>query len=105
MLDDIKEIWESVIRCVIRFFDNRFHKSDEIDFLRMEISKLHSENIKLYNQLIGPTNELISDVNTEDLKPIGKTYVPWNVRKHQLEKNSLDKLEEVVLNKHHESKS
>ena len=95
----MREIWEAFKLAIIRFWENRFLVNDEVEFLRSQLDRIHGERVKLLNYILELNKpETTSIVDTEDFKPIGKPYVPWSVKKHQLEKESLEKLERDLLN-------
>ena len=90
----MRDIIESVRDCLVRFFDGLFtreaRREDEINFLRMEIAKQHNELSRLFELLI-PKVEEESEPITHHAPIRTSNYVPWNVRRQQLEKESHDK--------------
>ena len=93
----LKLIYEAFCRSLIRFFDNRFQRSDEVEYYRMEIEKLQQENFKLTKFILdfqGKVTGLANEIKTEeevDWKPLESKYTPWHVRKAKLEQESLER--------------
>lgn len=109
MRESIAAMWDAFTIAVIRFWDNRFVIDDETDFLRRQIESLFSENRRLVNLLIDiePRNDAVGG-NTfiKEHQPVaGKQFVPWSIKRQQLEKDSIDKLEREVLLRNNLAKS
>ena len=90
----MRDIIDSIKDCLIRFFDGLFtreaRREDEINFLRMEIAKQHNELSRLFELLLPKPEEAEEPVIHH--APIRTSnYVPWNVRRQQLEKESRDR--------------
>jgi len=96
-MQSIKDIWDAFIQAIIRFWDNRFLKNDEIDYLRNELARVNGINQKLIEQMISPVTNNEEKDEIKDFRPIGNKFVPWSIRRQQLERNSIKKLEEELL--------
>jgi len=83
----LKDIWESFAYAIIRFWENRFIKNDEVDYLRNELARVNGLYVKLVNQSKEEIKE--PDIDLSSLKPIGNKFVPWSIRRQQLERNSI----------------
>ncbi len=98
----MRDIIESIKDCLVRFFDSLFTKQarreDEINFLRMEIAKQHNELSKFFEFLTTKPEE--PEETVVNHPPIRTSnYVPWNVRRQQLEKESRDRAASMKVSK------
>lgn len=92
----IKLIYEAFCRSLIRFFDNRFVKNDEVSYYRMELEKLRQENFKLTKHIIDNqivSREVINPPEEEETewKPANNGYTSWEKKRRELETASLQK--------------
>jgi len=97
----MREIFTSFVDAWVRFWDNRFHRDDEVEYLRMEVDKLHANNLKLLNYILKLNSEYSPrdlDNDLDEIKePLNKKYIPWSIKRQQLEKESIEKLERDLL--------
>lgn len=94
----IKIIYESACKAMIRFWDNRFVKDTSVEYYRMEIEKLRFENKELQDKLFNilmPKPPVAMDETPVDWKPMN-SYIPWHVKRQQLEQASLSKARELA---------
>lgn len=88
----IKLVFESLCRALIRFFDNRFIRDNDVEWYRMELNKAHEETQMLYRSLLNPkpvASEVVEEVNYQ---PINKSkFVSWPSKRQQLERESYER--------------
>ena len=86
-------IFESLCRALIRFFDNRFVRDNDVEWYRMELNKAHEETQMLYRSLLASktTAEIIQEPE-ENFQPLNKSkFTSWTTKRHQLEQESYRK--------------
>jgi hypothetical protein len=82
-------IFESLCRALIRFFDNRFVRDNDVEWYRMELNKAHEETQLLYRQLIMPPAVRTEIVEEENFQPLSKSkFQSWSTKRQQLERES-----------------
>ena len=90
----MRAVYESLCDALIRFFDSLFTKSyrnsEEVNYLRMEISKLQEENRKFVEALIDKGKPVEQSDIPENYEPV-RRVVPWAVKRYQLEKASRER--------------
>src|SRR5258708_1690761 len=85
---------EALNRAMIRYWDSRFIKNDEVEYLRMELDKARNETQRVLDRFLTPQNTA-KDETTEDVwKPISNN-VPWHIKRAQLEQESYLKSKEL----------
>lgn len=95
-MDLIRLIYESFCRSVIRFFDNRFIRSDDIEYYRMEAEKFRQENFKLTKFILdsnSPSAKVVTSTSEEepDWQPARKGYQSWESKRRELESASAER--------------
>lgn len=84
-------IWDSLTRAVIRFFEQRFIRDDQVSYLRMEIEKLKSERDGYLDRLLNPVQAVTARIDEDevDWQLLSSTgYQPWSSKQKQLEESS-----------------
>src|SRR5712692_2942847 len=104
----LKELYESIIRSFIRFFDNRFNKDESDDWIKLEVEKERLEKRKLLDYILERDKSEGSEADLSNYKPLNQR-VSWATRRAQLEKDdrelhqiktggkSVDELEQELL--------
>lgn len=88
----IRLVWESFLRAIIRFWDNRFLREDRDDFYEREISRLH----QIINDLTVPkimTAEVVDDIEQPLIRKPIETLLQKRTR---LERESREKWNEEL---------
>ena len=87
-MQGIRSIYEAFVRWIIRFFDSKSLRDDEVDYLRMELDKLKVENQELLNYILRPSvTKPEAEEDNSDWQPISK-YKPWSSKQKELEEAS-----------------
>ena len=99
----IKLIYESFCRSLIRFFDNRFVRNNDVDYYRIEMEKLRQNITHLEDVLIHKIEPLSANVgvgveNSEptNWQPARQGYVSWETKRRELEQASRDRADQLV---------
>lgn len=105
----MKELWDSMLRAWIRFFDNRFQiaRDEPLDWLRMELQKERNEKNELMHFVLSLNahSEPEEESYSGDMKPIGRTYTPFSITRARKEKEQSDKAREIRARAANENKS
>lgn len=83
----LQQLYDTFIRALIRFWNNRFNKSDEINFLRLELEKERRERNKLTEYILELNQLKINNsepIDKEDFKPLNK-HIPFRIKRAQKE--------------------
>ena len=96
MLELIKAVFESAMRAAIRFFDNRFVKSNDIDYFKMELARQQNDYQKVLDYILAPKTITAEIPDDEDRQPLNNGYKPWHVKRRELEKESLERAGRLV---------
>lgn len=95
---DIEAMWVVFNEAVIRFWNNRFHKSDEVSYLRIELAKRDEEIKRLTNLLIYFNNdegeEELPQTRTEPQPFNG--YTPFHIVRAQAERESFERAKRLA---------
>ena len=92
----IKLIWESFCRALIRFWDNRFVRNEQLNWYQLQIEKLERRIFDLQGELIEivspqkpPAEEAINEIPIQTRAPIETLFQ----RRMRLEKESKEEWE------------
>lgn len=63
------------------------HEMEEIEYLKMQLADEKNERKKLQDYILSLNQPKAEEPQKEltNFKPIGQRYIPWNIRKQQLE--------------------
>lgn len=93
--DHFELVWIAFTDAIERFWNNRFiakvnRNEDEINFLRLELSKERNERVKLLNYIL----ELNSPKATEEIEiPISLSTPTWNQTRKELERKDKEEFD------------
>jgi hypothetical protein len=84
----IKLVFESLCRALIRFFDNRFIRDDDVEWYRMELNQSRIETQKLLDHFVTPKPVTLV-TEDEDYQPITpKKFKSFDQKRKELEQAS-----------------
>ena len=92
MTQQIRFMWDSWVRAVIRYWDNKFIRSNEVEYLRSQIELERSRYEKLVHLINAPRVASDDSFETEDeWKPINVGFKPLHVKRQEMEMISRSK--------------
>lgn len=89
----LKQVYESAMRALIRFFNNRAVLNEEIRYLREKLEEERNKNFQLTKFILESRNQVTAEVETSestDWKP-AREFKSWETRKKELEQASYQK--------------
>lgn len=87
----IKILYESIIKAMIRFWDNRFIKNTDIDYFKMALERQQDEYRELVKNITTQkTTNIQPESDETEWKPV-QSFVPWHIKRQQLESASRQK--------------
>lgn len=94
----IRLVFESLCRSLIRFFDNRFVKNNDVEWYRMELDKAHMETQRVIERFLMPQNTAKEpEKENDDFIPLNNSsYKPWHIKKQELELASFRKAQDLA---------
>lgn len=99
----IKLVYEAFCRSLIRFFDNRFVKNNDVEYYRIEMEKLRQEHKQLLDVLVFKTSSLTAQINTSETnnessnwQPAREGYKSWETQRRELEAASRKRAQELA---------
>lgn len=96
-MQHIKLVFESLCRALIRFFDNRFIRDNDVEWYRMELIRAREETQSLYQQMLVPKTVVAQPLEDEEFKPMQSSKFPtWANKRHQLEQESYKKAQALA---------